>query len=347
MEVYIAGDGVTKPYNLILLLLGINRLINFNSKVKEWWVEYSEELMNLYMAGFRGENTTEEVMKRHRDFLCAFKQGNDKALNILKRTHSKSKFFVDSGAYSAWTRKKEIDIDEYIEWLNDNDKFITIFAQLDSIPGTPGKIPTKDEREEAANKTLENYLYMIEKVKSPEKCLFTFHLNEDYKHLKKFLNMDFSKYLKNFKPDYIALGGMVGSSEIEKENFIAKCFDIIEESKIPDIKVHLFGVTQLSILEKFPKITSADSTGWILCAAMGSIYYGRSSLLISDWQFSNKKHVKHYLTSEMKQSIERFGFTIEQLQKDAVCRCIYNALFLDEQVKNIKYKPQIKMNKLF
>lgn len=25
MEVYIAGDGVTKPYNLILLLLGINR----------------------------------------------------------------------------------------------------------------------------------------------------------------------------------------------------------------------------------------------------------------------------------------------------------------------------------
>lgn len=314
-DLYIAGDGVTKSYNMILALLGINRLLAFTSGLKDCWIKHMEELMDLYMAGFRGDKTTREVMKRHKPFLVAFNQGNEKSLDILKEVNSKSKFFVDSGAYSAWTRKKEVDIDEYIEWLNDNDKFITIFAQLDSIPGTPGKIPTKDEREIAADKTLENYLYMIQKVKSPQKCLFTFHLNEDYKHLKKFLNMDFSKYLKGFQPDYIALGGMVGSSEIEKEKFIAKCYEIIEESKIPDVKVHLFGVTQISILEKFPKITSADSTGWIMTAAMGSIFYETGNLLISDWQLNDKKHVTHYITDEMKKKIERFGFTLEQLQK--------------------------------
>lgn len=303
--------------------------------------------MNLYLAGFRGEKTTEAVLKMHKDFLCAFLQGTDKTVKLIKKVKSKSKFFIDSGAFSSWTKKKEVDIDAYIDWLNDNDDMITIFAQLDCIPGTPGKIPTKDEREEAANKTLENYLYMIEKVKSPEKCLFTFHLSEDYKHLEKFLNMDFSKYLKDFKPEYMALGGMVGSSEIEKEKFIAKCFEIIEKSKIPNIKVHLFGVTQLSILEKFPKVTSADSTGWIMTAAMGSIFYKSGTLLLSDWQLSNKKHLSHRLTNDVRKEIERFGFTIEQLQKDPVCRCIYNACFLDEQVKNIKYKPLMKMNKLF
>ena len=123
--------------------------------------------------------------------------------------------------------------------------------------------------------------------------------------------------------------------------------DIIEESKIPDVKVHLFGVTQISILEKFPKITSADSTGWIMTAAMGSIFYETGNLLISDWQLNDKKHVTHYITDEMKKKIERFGFTLEQLQKYPEIRCIYNAMFLDEQVKNIKYKPLMKMNKLF
>lgn len=347
MDIYMAGGGVTKPQNMILQLLGVNRLLSYTSPLKDTWVEFVEEIMNLYMAGFRGEKTTEEIFKRHKDFLVAFKQGSDKSLKILKQVNSKSKFFIDSGAFSSWTKKKEVDIDAYIDWLNDNDDMITIFAQLDCIPGTPGKIPTKDEREEAANKTLENYLYMIEKVKSPEKCLFTFHLSEDYKHLEKFLNMDFSKYLKDFKPEYMALGGMVGSSEIEKEKFIAKCFEIIEKSKIPNIKVHLFGVTQLSILEKFPKVTSADSTGWIMTAAMGNIYYDTGTLLISDWQFGDKNHVSHYITPEMKQKIERFGFTLEQLQKDPGLRCIYNACFLDEQVKNIKYKPLMKMNKLF
>lgn len=347
-EIYFAGAAY-KNTNFCMQVCGLNRLMAFGNQFNEMkkWKELSEELMNLYMAGFRGAKTTEEIMKRHKDFLVAFKQGSDKSAQILRQVNSKSKFFIDSGAYTAWTKKKPVDIDAYIKWLNDNDDIITIFACLDCIPGIPGKTPTKDEREIAANKTLENYLYMIKKVDSPEKCLFTFHLSEDYNHLRNFLNMDFSKHLKKFKPEYIALGGMVGSSEIEKERFIAKCFEIIEESKLPNIKVHLFGVTQLSILEKFPKVTSADSTGWLMTAAMGNICYDTGTLLVSDWQLNDKKHLIHRITKEMREKIERFGFTLEQLQKDAGIRCLYNAMFLDEQVKNIKYKPLMKMNKLF
>lgn len=303
--------------------------------------------MNLYLAGFRGEKTTEAVLKMNKDFLCAFLQGTDKTIKLIKKVKSKSKFFVDSGAYSAWTKKKEVDIDEYIDWLNDNDEYIDICAQLDCIPGIPGRTPTNDEREYGAKKTWENYIYMIQRLKSPKKCLFTIHLFEDSKYLKQFLETDFSKYVKGFKPEYMAFGGMGSVDEESRIKFIDNSFNMISKSAFPNIKVHLFGITTFSILEKFPQITSVDSTSWIMTAAMGSIFYKSGTLLLSDWQLSNKKHLSHRLTSEVRKEIERFGFTVEQLQKDPVCRCIYNACFLTEKVKNIKYKPLIKMNKLF
>lgn len=48
-----AGGGVTKPQNMILQLLGVNRLLSYTSPLKDTWVEFVEEIMNLYMAGFR------------------------------------------------------------------------------------------------------------------------------------------------------------------------------------------------------------------------------------------------------------------------------------------------------
>ena len=43
--------------------------------------------------------------------------------------------FVDSGAFSAWTKGVKINTDMYIYWLNKNDNSIDLFGQLDAIPG--------------------------------------------------------------------------------------------------------------------------------------------------------------------------------------------------------------------
>ena len=297
--------------------------------------------MNLYLAGFRGEKTTEAVLKMHKDFLCAFLQGTDKTVKLIKKLNQNLNFLLIQVHIQLGRKKKEVDIDEYIDWLNDNDEYIDICAQLDCIPGIPGRIPTNEEREYGAKKTWENYIYMIQRLKSPKKCLFTIHLFEDSKYLKQFLETDFSKYVKGFKPEYMAFGGMGNADEESRIKFISNSFDIISKSTLKNIKVHLFGVTTFSILEKFPQITSVDSTSWIMTAAMGSIFYKSGTLLLSDWQLSNKKHLSHRLTNDVRKEIERFGFTIEQLQKDPVCRCIYKACFLTEKIKNIKYKPLI------
>ena len=58
-------------------------------------------------------------------------------LNDRKRTElwvneykkgNKNKIFIDSGAFTAWTKNKEIDIDEYINYLNTNTNELELFA---------------------------------------------------------------------------------------------------------------------------------------------------------------------------------------------------------------------------
>lgn len=347
MDIYFAGDMYEKV-DYTLQCAKINRLMSFNQKSKENWLKHSEELVDIYMAGVRCYRTTKMIYEKHKDFLASFAFSSvNKALKMYKDAKSKSKFFVDSGAYTTWTQGKEVDVDKYIRWLNENDKAITIFGQVDFIPGVPGVMPTHEQREEATHKTFDNYCYMIKKLKSSEKCLWTFHLGEDYIYLKNFLETDFSKYKKGFVPNYIALGGMVGRSEIEKEHFIRKCYEIIDASSKPDIKVHLFGVTQMSILEQFPKVASADSTGWLMVAAMGGIMTENGTILVSDQQKGKKRHSETLMSPELQKHIERFGITLEQLKSDAVYRCIYNACFMEECVKNIVFKPPVKLHKLF
>ena len=42
MDIYMAGGGVTKPQNMILQLLGVNRLLSYTSPLKDTWVEFVE-----------------------------------------------------------------------------------------------------------------------------------------------------------------------------------------------------------------------------------------------------------------------------------------------------------------
>ena len=45
----------------------------------------------------------------------------------------KINLFLDSGAYSAWSKGVTIDIDEYISFIKKNIKYITVYANLDVI----------------------------------------------------------------------------------------------------------------------------------------------------------------------------------------------------------------------
>lgn len=131
---------------------------------------------NLYFAGSQCKEADELMVKLNCNRL--FSQENDRK-NISnwqnykhsRRTQYKGNIFIDSGAFSVHTKGIELDVDEYIEYINSIDKDIHIFAQVDKIPGEFGKQKTKEQILEAPALSWKNYLYMKDRVNSRDKLL--------------------------------------------------------------------------------------------------------------------------------------------------------------------------------
>lgn len=301
--------------------------------------------IDLYFAG--SEAFINLVFDYPVNLLMSYFYGKDK-FNKLDLDNDKfiRKIFVDSGAFTAWTKGKTINVDEYIDWINKNNKYINLYGQIDYIPGDIVNGATKEEVEEAAKKTWENYLYMRPKMKNPEGLLYTFHVGEPYQYLKQAL--EWTDENGNYIP-YIALGGMVGKTREVKESFLEQCFTIIKQSSNPNVKVHAFGMTSFDLLEQYP-ITSADSTSWIMTGANGGIKTDIGIIQVS----SNKKYLSnHYSHLDIKyqqkfnEQIHQYGFTLDELSDSYINRLIYHLNYMSDKANRLQYKPLLKNYKLF
>ena len=166
---------------------------------------------------------------------------------------NKVELFLDSGAFSAWTQKVEINIQDYITFIKTHENVIDVYANLDVI-GSP-------------EKTWENQLIMEKAGLLP---LPVYHTPfENPKWLRRYLDRGY---------DYIALGGMAGGAVSKQQ--ITKQLDSVffdqlcDQKGMPKVKVHGFGLTALSILLRYPWY-SVDSTSWVVTGRMGSIYIPR------------------------------------------------------------------------
>jgi hypothetical protein len=263
---------------------------------------------------------------------------------IERNTNSdnKVKLFIDSGAFTCWTKGATIDIDEYILYLNSISDDVSCYASLDVIPGksTSATIPTVQESEEASDKSWENYLYMRSKVKHPDKLLYTFHIGEDYYYLKKALS-----YSDTFgKVGYLGLGGLVGKTNSDIIDFLEKCFEIIKHSSHPNIRVHTFGMTRFTTLTQFP-IYSTDSTAYIQKGAFGTIMLGTTVLPISsNSELENKNIVNRNpaVKEALYKELNKRGMTLEELQTSRDKRVLWNCMSYYDLMETYKYVPQIK-----
>lgn len=262
---------------------------------------------------------------------------------ILKKSKD-SKLFIDSGAYSAYTKGVKISVDNYIKYLNSITEHCTIFAQLDTIPGQMGQRKTKEDRLNAPKFSWENYLYMYDKLKEPEKLIPIFHQGEDYDWLWNMLEWT------NKKGEHISYIGISPAIDVPGlEEFLTKSFDIISKSSNPDVKTHAFGMTQLKLLELYP-YTSADSTSWKLAAAMGRIYTPWGTLYVSDRGKADKLYIKNQSKDAQERLfsyIEECGFTFEDAANFDYVRYIINIQYLMNWAKNYKFKGGSKKKKLF
>lgn len=173
---------------------------------------------------------------------------------------SQFRFFLDSGAFSAWSRGTVIDIDEYCAFIKANIDLIEVYASLDVIPGEPNKMATSQQRDEAAEQSWKNYLYMVGEGLDP---LPVYHYGEDPRHLERMLD---------YGCPYIGIGGLVGIPGALRRVWLDRVFDrLTDEGGKAIVKTHGFGMTSIPLIFRYPW-HSVDSTTWIKITANGAVY---------------------------------------------------------------------------
>lgn len=257
-------------------------------------------------------------------------------ISYLLEKNFQGKLFIDSGAYTAYTRNATVDVDEYITYLNNIDSHLTIFAQVDKIPGQHGKEKTVEEITEAPEISWENYLYMRDKVNSPDKLLPIFHRRESWKFLEQMLETTFDgKHIP-----YIGIAATTDSTTKEKEEWFRRVFQVIRKSSNPNVKTHAFGMTSLRLLESFP-FTSADSTSWIMTGANGSIMSPFGVVYVSDNDTTSPNHIKNMDSDHLREFynyLNKFDINIEDISQSYKARMLANLKYLKNWADNYQYK---------
>jgi len=246
--------------------------------------------------------------------------------------------FIDSGAFSIHTGNANTTVDEYIEYLNSIDDDIDVFAQLDTIPGKFGQPKSREDYEESARKSWENYLYMRERVKSPSKLMPVFHFGEDFSALNNMLTW---RDENGDHLDYIGISPANDATQGEKNIYLQEVADFIRASENPHVKTHLYGMTSLDALSKYP-CYSADSISHRLISGYAKIlskHFGiisvskrsRTSATKSNMSFVDIAD-EHNLNI-LKQEIEELGFTLEQIQESSSARVAFTMHNIQKLIK--------------
>lgn len=282
------------------------------------------------------------------------RSGVKKMLEYYDQGIAKS-FLLDSGAFTHHRMGTPIDVDEYIEYANSLDHYCSGIAQLDTIPGVFGKPKSKEDYEESARKSWENYLYMRPKMKSPEKLIPVYHYGEPISAL---INMLEWRGPNGEKVEYLGLSPANDTSQSVKDTYLKEMYDIISQSSNPNIKTHLFGMTSLQALAKFP-CYSADSISHRLRSAYNKLFTRKwGTISLSDRSRTNKtKSNMSFLGTcspevykEFEELANHYNLTIDQLKNESSARVAMDIVETQLAVKNeYKYQPGRipKVHKLF
>lgn len=223
------------------------------------------------------------------------------------------KVFLDSGAFSAFTKGAEIDIKRYIDWIKRHKDILEVYSVLDAIGD--------------ADKTWANQRTMEQAGVQPLPC---FHYGEDPAVLE--------HYAANYP--YITIGGMVPISNSQLVHWLDHLWERHLCNKDGSVRtavdgkplrVHGFGLTSKMLMERYPW-WSVDSSSWVQVGGMGNLFtteYG--TIPISDASPRAKEFHSHFdnLRPQEKEAvrslIESRGFKVERLRVNHLSRKTFNA----------------------
>lgn len=225
---------------------------------------------------------------------------------LMKSSHTKRirsenvKIFLDSGAYTAWSQGKEINLNQYIDYCHENEDIIEMAAVLDVLVKDVRDIP------KAVKQTYWNLQEMErQKVKN---VIPAYHFLEPEEVLK--------FYADNYP--YIALGGLVGKSTQQLLTWLDRMWvkHLIKADGTPKCKVHGFGITSLPAMQRYPW-TSVDSSTWVQWSANGMLLLPWRGMQINiSNRSSARKHKDMHLTTYSPQETKMFEAEIIQYGGD-------------------------------
>jgi hypothetical protein len=162
---------------------------------------------------------------------------------------SGGKMFVDSGAFSAFTKGAKIDIKRYARFLTVYNDLVEVASNLDAI-GRGGEQATYDNQ-----KALEEMGCKVQPV---------FHVRDAEQWLVKYLDEGY---------DYLFIGGMVPETTKWLMGWLDHAWHhyLTNPDGTAKIKVHGFGLTSLPLIYRYPWY-SVDSTSWQATGSFGSIF---------------------------------------------------------------------------
>lgn len=150
---------------------------------------------------------------------------------------------LDSGAFSAWSLGKSVDLNAYCDYIERNQEWIGNYVALDVI--------NPKDTLAAAEASFQNLLTMRKRGLRP---IPVFHVGESFDWLKRMLDLGC---------DYIGLSATSLTAHGNIDPWYRDAWaQLVERDGLPIIKAHAFGDTRTAPLTLFPW-ASADSTSWI------------------------------------------------------------------------------------
>ena len=223
-------------------------------------------MMDIYFAGTSSGGDVDDVLGIIPARLDTYNRYRSVRASVdlyLRRTEKLRRagcrlFFIDSGAFSVWTKGEEVDLRQYGKFLLRVQDSVDLIASLDVIPGRPHSTPTEDERESAARISHQNYESLVAMGVDLEKLVPIFHQWEDFCWL---------EAMVEGPAPYIGISPANDVGTPGRLQWLRICESIVRGKK----KCHGFAVTSIRLMSNFPW-TSVDSASWTLAGGLGIIF---------------------------------------------------------------------------
>jgi hypothetical protein len=278
--------------------------------------------MKVYLAGERelyktdGSGEFNEWTKSVRRRLFSYFYSGAQADNAPHHTVMDTRkfttdLFLDSGAFSAYTKGATLSVDKYAHFIHAEDIWTTM-SNLDDIEGN-------------CQLTYDNQK-ALESLGCP--VCPVFHVRDDVSWLKKYMDEGY---------EYIFIGGMV----IEETKFLHEVLDTLwgdyltNSDGTPRVKIHGFGLTTPELIIKYPWY-SVDSSTWLMTGVFGSCIFDIDGRYVQipfsvDSPTKHNLQGRHYSTlttrekSVVDAKLKTIGVTAEECSRHYLFRDVVNA----------------------